>query len=253
VIRLQALEFSGKWIAPATFRLAVIAFWGVVGLGVLVAYALRTRRDLLASRFGKQALEQLNEQLRRDADRLTEGARRDALTGVLNRHGLRDALSRVAERGDRSFFPLSIVFVDIDHFKRINDEHGHDVGDRVIKQIADVIGGTIQRDDLFARWGGEEFLLVFPGTPAGDAAAIAERLRRVIRRSPWPQGLRVTGSFGVAQARAGEDLVDGIRRADEAMYQAKSQGRNRVELAEGTPGPLNPLPWAPSTTTPSIH
>jgi len=234
VVRLHRIEFTGKLISPATFRLAVLAAWGVLALAWALAQAVQLRRALAATRHGKAALESLNRQLQDDARHLTEVAKRDALTGVLNRHGLRDELARAAERGDKRFFPVSIVFVDIDHFKRINDEHGHAVGDQVITQIADVICGSVQRDDLCARWGGEEFLLIFPGTKVADARAIAERLRRSLHQSEWPNGMQVTGSFGVAQASAGDDLVDGIRRADEAMYSAKSQGRDRVELATGT-------------------
>jgi diguanylate cyclase (GGDEF)-like protein len=242
VLRLRRIEFVGKIVQPATFRLGVIAFWGVLALAWSLAHALRLRRDLALTRHGKAALESLNKQLREDARHLTNVAKRDALTGVLNRHGLRDELARAAERGDERFFPVAIVFVDIDHFKRINDTHGHAVGDQVITQIADVICGAVQRDDLCARWGGEEFLLIFPGTRVSDARAIAERLRRALHQRDWPMGLQVTGSFGVAQASAGEDLIEGIRRADEAMYVAKSQGRDRVELASGSGLPSLPPP-----------
>ena len=235
VLRLHRIDFTGKVVSPAAFRLGVIAFWGVLALVWSLAHALRLRRDLALTRHGKAALENLNKQLRDDARHLTNVAKRDALTGVLNRHGLRDELARAAARGDERFFPVSIVFVDIDHFKRVNDTHGHAVGDQVITQIADVICGAVLRDDLCARWGGEEFLLIFPATKVSDARAIAERLRRAMHQRDWPMGLRVTGSFGVAQASAGEDLVEAIRRADEAMYAAKSHGRDRVELAT-TPG-----------------
>jgi diguanylate cyclase (GGDEF)-like protein len=250
VLRVHRLVFTGKLVSPAVFRLWVLAVWGVLALVLVVLHALGLRRDLAASRHGKAALESLNRQLQEDARHLSHVAKRDTLTGVLNRHGLRDELARAVERGDEHFFPVSIVFVDIDHFKRINDEHGHAVGDRVITQIADVICGAVQRDDLCARWGGEEFLVIFPGTKVADAHAIAERLRRALHQSEWPAGIRVTGSFGVAQASAGEDLVDGIRRADEAMYAAKSQGRDRVELALSNPGrpslpppKLTPAEW----------
>ena len=235
VLRVRRVDFAGKIVSPAAFRLGVIAAWGVFALVIVLMQAMELRRALAATRHGKATLESLNRQLQEDARQLTEVAKRDALTGVLNRHGLRDELARAAERGDERFFPVSIVFVDIDHFKRINDEHGHAVGDQVITQIADVICGAVQRDDLCARWGGEEFLLVFPGTKVADARAIAERLRRSLHQNDWPRGMQVTGSFGVAQASAGEDLVEGIRRADEAMYAAKSHGRDRVELAT-TPG-----------------
>jgi diguanylate cyclase (GGDEF)-like protein len=245
VITVDQIEFTGKLVPAATFRLWIIGLWIAGGFVYLLKYALDVRRSLLATRFGKAALEQLNDELRQEAAQLHGMARRDPLTGALNRFGLRDELSKAAGRGDARFFPLSIVFVDIDHFKKINDTHGHDVGDQVIREISDVIHAAVQRDDICARWGGEEFLLIFPGTPATDARAIAERLRRAMSRHAWPGGMQVTGSFGIAQAAAGEDLVDGIKRADEAMYLAKSNGRNRVEVVAGGPS-CRSLP-APAT------
>ena len=235
VISVERIEFTGKLVSPATFRLWVIAAWLLAGAGYVISYAIGARKALQATRHGKAALERLNAELRVETDHLKQVARRDPLTGALNRFGLRDELSKAAERGDLRFFPLSMVFVDIDHFKRINDLHGHDFGDHVLKEVSDIIANAIQRDDMLARWGGEEFLLIFPGTAPADARAIAERLRRAIAGRAWPGGMQVTGSFGVSQATAGEDLVDGIKRADEAMYLAKSNGRDRVELNLGGP------------------
>jgi len=237
VLTLKRIAFVGKWIPTSSLRLGVIALWLLAGAVYLLAFVLRVRSELAATRYGKAALERMNRELRDEAGELKQAARRDALTGVLNRRGLRDELAHAAGRGDDQFFPLAIVFIDIDHFKRINDVHGHHVGDEVIRQMADVVARAIQRDDILARWGGEEFLVFFPCTTLPDAQAIAERLRRSLAQHPWPHGQPVTGSFGVAQARAGDDLVDGIRRADEAMYAAKCNGRNRVELEDaGRPG-----------------
>jgi diguanylate cyclase (GGDEF)-like protein len=229
-ITVERIEFRGKLIAPATFRLGVIAFWMLVVIAYLFGYAARTRRQLVATHRSKLTLERLNATLRLERKSLQRLARRDPLTGVLNRQGLGEELVRAAERGDDQFFPLSVVFMDIDHFKRINDEHGHAVGDEVIKNLAETVRHDIQRGDLFARWGGEEFILICPGTEPAQAQAIAERLRRSIASRQWPQGLHVTSSFGVAESHAGEDLVESIRRADEAMYRAKQKGRDRVEL-----------------------
>jgi diguanylate cyclase (GGDEF)-like protein len=100
----------------------------------------------------------------------------------------------------------------------------------VIRGLAQLVRSAVQRDDLFARWGGEEFLLVFRDTPGVKGRVIAERLRDRIATATWADGLRVTCSFGVAEWHRGEDLNDGIRRADEAMYRAKQQGRDRVEI-----------------------
>jgi diguanylate cyclase (GGDEF)-like protein len=235
VISVDRIEFTGKLVSPATFRLWVIAAWLLAGIAYVIFYAVSARKALEATRHGKATLERLNTELRVESDHLKQVAKRDPLTGALNRFGLRDELSKAASRGDVQFFPLSIVFVDIDHFKRINDLHGHDYGDRVLKEVSDIISSAIQRDDMLARWGGEEFLLIFPGTAPADARAIAERLRRAVAGRAWPDGMQVTGSFGVSEATAGEDLVDGIKRADEAMYLAKSNGRDRVELHVGGP------------------
>jgi len=229
-ITVERIEFRGKLIAPATFRLGVIGFWMAVVMAYLFGYASRTRRQLVDTHRSKLTLERLNATLSQERKSLQRMARRDPLTGILNRQGLGEALVRAAERGDDRFFPLSVVFMDIDHFKRINDEHGHAVGDEVIRSIAETVKHNIQRSDLFARWGGEEFILICPGTAPTEAQAIAERLRRSIAMRLWPRGLQVTSSFGVAQSHPGEDLVESIRRADEAMYQAKQKGRDRVEL-----------------------
>ena len=229
-ITVERIEFRGKLIAPATFRLGVIGLWMTMVITYLFGYAAHTRRQLVDTHRSKLTLERLNATLRLERKSLQRMARRDPLTGILNRQGLGEELVRAAERGDNQFFPLSVVFMDIDHFKRINDEHGHAVGDEVIKELAETVQRDIQRSDLFARWGGEEFILICPGTGPSEAQAIAERLRRSIATRRWPRGLHVTSSFGVAESHAGEDLVESIRRADEAMYQAKQKGRDRVEL-----------------------
>ncbi len=233
VITVDRIEFTGKRVPPATFRLGVISAWLLAAVACIALYAADARKALEASRHAKAALERLNAELHVETDAFKQVVKRDQLTGALNRHGLRDELSKAADRGDVGFFPLAIVLMDIDHFKRINDLHGHVVGDRVIKAISHVISGAIERDDILVRWGGEEFLLVFPGTAPMDALAIAERLRRAVAGHAWSAGLQVTGSFGVSEATVGEDLVDGIKRADEAMYLAKTNGRDRVELIVG--------------------
>ena len=229
-IVVERIEFHGKLIPTASFRLGVIALWLGALIAYLLAYAANTRRELAASDRSRLSLQRINEALRLESKTYQRLARRDPLTGILNRQGLGDELVRVASQGDDKLFPLSLVFIDIDHFKRINDQHGHEVGDRVIRELANVIRNDIQRHDLFARWGGEEFLLICPLTGPQEARALAERLRQRIAARHWPAGVRVTSSFGVAESLAGEDLVESIKRADEAMYRAKQNGRDRVEL-----------------------
>jgi diguanylate cyclase (GGDEF)-like protein len=229
-IRIQRIEFRGKAISASTFRLGIILLWMVTVVGYLVADTLLTRNQLRLSTASQTSLQRLNESLRLETRSLAEIARTDPLTGVLNRKGLADELLRLVRTGGDAIFPLTLVFIDIDHFKRVNDEHGHDIGDQVIKGLAALVRSAVQREDLFARWGGEEFLLVFRSTPGLEARTIAERLRERIADAHWPVSLRITCSFGVAEWHQGEDLERGVKRADEAMYRAKQNGRDRVEL-----------------------
>jgi diguanylate cyclase (GGDEF)-like protein len=229
-IRIERIELIGKLISPSTFRLGIIAVWMLSVLGYLVLDGLLKRKQLRLSAASQNSLQRLNESLRLETRSLAEIARTDPLTGALNRKGLADELMRIVRLGEGQTFPMTLVFIDIDHFKRINDTHGHDAGDRVIHGLAQLVRSAVQRDDLFARWGGEEFLLVFRDTPGVKGRDIAERLRERIAAETWVDGLRVTCSFGVAEWHRGEDLNDGIKRADEAMYRAKQEGRDRVEI-----------------------
>ncbi len=229
-IRIQRIELTGKLISTATFRLGIIAVWMLSVFGYLVADGLLKRNELRLSAASQSSLRRLNESLRLETRSLAEIARTDPLSGALNRKGLADELTRLVRLDDGQTFPMTLVFIDIDHFKRINDAHGHDTGDQVIRGLSHLVRSAVQRDDLFARWGGEEFLLVFRDTPGLKGRDIAERLRERIVAANWPDGLRVTCSFGVSEWHRGEDLNEGIKRADEAMYRAKQQGRDRVEI-----------------------
>lgn len=152
-------------------------------------------------------------------------AQTDPLTGLLNRRGLGLALGALeAQRR-----PFSVLAVDIDHFKRVNDTHGHDVGDLVLQKLAAVLRGESRPSDLLCRNGGEEFLVVLPGTSSEAAAAIAERLRAQIEAAEMPHGGAITVSLGVSHWPTEHRAVDEVlKRADQALYQAKKTGRNRV-------------------------
>ena len=229
-IRVQRIELTGKLIPASTFRLGIIAAWMLSVFGYLVVDSVLNRRQLRLSAASQHSLQRLNESLRLETRSLAEIARTDPLTGALNRKGLADELMRLVRLDEDKAFPMTLLFIDIDHFKRINDGLGHDTGDQVIRGLAELVRSAVQREDLLARWGGEEFLLVFRDTPGPAGAAIAERLRERIAGAAWPADLRITCSFGVAEWHRGEDLNEGIKRADDAMYRAKKQGRDRVEI-----------------------
>ena len=153
----------------------------------------------------------------------------DQLTGLLNRRALEPRFLEVAGQAALTGQPVSVMVADIDRFKRINDAHGHVVGDAVLRDVAYALRKSLRTFELLYRLGGEEFLLLLPGASEQDAAAIAESLRAAVE-SLCPAGLSVTCSFGVATACAGEIRFRGLMEgADSALYAAKRHGRNRVE------------------------
>ena len=166
---------------------------------------------------------------------LRQVATKDSLTGALRRRTFYERASGQVEQARRYARSLSFVSLDIDHFKAINDRFGHQAGDAILQEVGKLVRTEIRAVDLFARVGGEEFILALPETDAQAAAILAERLRLILetacvnRENP---ALCVTASFGVAEFRAEDRTVDDVlKRADEALYQAKAAGRNRVRRA----------------------
>jgi diguanylate cyclase (GGDEF)-like protein len=162
-------------------------------------------------------------------------ATHDRLTGIANRETLLTTLVAEVERASRHHSWLSVAFIDIDRFKPINDTHGHNSGDAVLRQVASLIAGNIRASDLFGRYGGEEFMLILPETQHDEALVLAEKLRNLVMQQPMviagDQRLRVTISIGVAGDVGSQLQVDAlVDQADAAMYAAKSLGRNRTYL-----------------------
>jgi len=156
----------------------------------------------------------------------------DGLTQIYNKRYLYEALERELVRGRRHERELCILMFDIDHFKRINDVHGHLAGDYVLKEVARVVQARIRRDEVFARYGGEEFAIILPETPLSGAVALAESLRQKVADYSFvfqADSIKVTISLGAALMEEGDRTAsDLIKRADEKLYQAKRTGRNRV-------------------------
>jgi len=176
-------------------------------------------------------LDERNELLQAQAAKLEELATTDVLTGTFNRRKFNELILAEIERVRRYGHPLSLLVVDIDHFKRINDTHGHDAGDEVLIVLAGLIRTGIRATDSLARWGGEEFVVLSPEVSVEEAAGLAERLRRAAGTYAYSFVGSVTASIGVAQHRAGETPDELFARADEALYRAKEGGRDRVEVA----------------------
>jgi diguanylate cyclase (GGDEF)-like protein len=201
------------------FRL--VAFALVLGWFTLVGAYIGRLRDRLRS-----SLSDLKEALVR-AEAL---ASRDPLTGCYNRRTMLELLAVEAQRAQRGT-PLTLCMADLDHFKSVNDTHGHAAGDEVIKGFAEEVRATVRPTDALARWGGEEFLIGFSQTTLEAATPVAERLRTSLALRSFtglPTDFRITGSFGIAEHHAGDSIDQTLARADAALYEAKRAGRNRV-------------------------
>ena len=192
-----------------------------------------TRRLLDANQDLERRVAARTAELERANEELVRLARHDPLTGLLNRRGFDERLAAALASAERRRAPVSLVVVDADHFKRVNDTHGHDAGDATLVHIADVLRQRVRESDVVARLGGEEFVLLLPDTGVDGARLVADDLVARMGRTAVPTVGRVTVSCGVAGVRVGEDDgSDALRQADEALYRAKAGGRNRVVAFE---------------------
>jgi diguanylate cyclase (GGDEF)-like protein len=170
--------------------------------------------------------------------RLAELATTDGLTGLKNHRHFREALATLGSASARHHWPLAVVLIDVDHFKGFNDMFGHPAGDEVLQTVAGLIRGQARLEDVVARYGGEEFAALLPATDADGALAFAERVRSAIAEHPWPLRL-VTVSLGVA---SGIPQPDGpgplVEAADQALYEAKRRGRDRVVVHRASTAPV---------------
>lgn len=160
-------------------------------------------------------------------------ALRDALTGIWNRQALNDTLEREYARWQRYKKPLTMVVWDMDHFKKINDQYGHSAGDVVLKAIAQIFNKTVRKADFIARFGGEEFVGLFPETDPDSALALATKVRQIVEKTHiYYQDVKVpvTASAGLAMFEDGDAVDDVFSRADKALYQAKNNGRNNCAV-----------------------
>lgn len=179
------------------------------------------------SRLG-QTIEEMRLKLSHQFQEMHLEARTDDLTGISNRRDFSEKAVDALAVCRESARPFSLIMFDLDDFKKVNDDHGHLIGDQVLNKTSLLLQGNVRTEDLFARWGGEEFLLALPGAPGHRACLLAEKLRQVISSASYPLGLNLTASFGVAQAQNGEAFADLLDRVDQAMYNAKRNGKNQV-------------------------
>ena len=177
----------------------------------------------------EQIVEERTAELKEANDTISRLAATDELTKLSNRRSFNDRLASALSAAIRHDYPLSMIMADLDHFKVVNDTFGHGEGDKVLKAFADLLRETIRAEDVAARWGGEEFIVILPHTPCDAAAALAERIRVAFEEhSGGDIPVSLSASFGVVQLQEGDDTDALIRRADAALYRAKREGRNRV-------------------------
>ena len=218
------------WLRPAVYVPRV-----ELGHFLMVA-TMMPAMSLLAGR-----LSRMRERMRRQkmdlaqvVSRIQELATRDELTGLPNRRHMLELMEQELRRCVRSGHTFCLAVIDIDHFKRVNDEHGHAVGDEVLRQLAHEMQGQLRMSDVLARWGGEEFVAMLSDSRSALARGGVERLRdHVMHLNCQADGLvlAVTVSVGLAEHRAGESVAQTLERADRALYDAKAQGRNRLVMA----------------------
>lgn len=237
-ILMMMWEFRSQSLNSDAFRLELLRFMALVMMMLWVSFLggyIASMRGKLASK--KNALAEA-------LDRLQDISIHDELTGAFNRRHLMDIIEHEKERTDRFGETFSICILDLDHFKRFNDEYGHQVGDEVLQGFSqrmrtqargmDMVGRQ-EADNTFGRYGGEEFLLVLPHTHQLGALQCVERIRRAVNESAFETScgsLAATFSAGIAEYSRGETVAETLNRADAALYKAKNNGRNRTELAD---------------------
>ncbi|GGA66691.1 diguanylate cyclase [Neiella marina] len=229
-IRFEQAVFSGKIISRATLYLLIIAMWGLSALVYVVMHWRSTQLQLNESQRRTDQLQQINDALQLQSKTYQQASQRDALTGLYNRAALRERAQNWIERVEQHNDRLSLVLFDIDHFKAINDNHGHDAGDAVLIQLAKYCNEHIRHQDLLVRWGGEEFAIFCPQTELQFAEMLANKIRNGMRSVDWPEGLKVTASFGVSELYVGEPFTEFVNRADQALYFSKQHGRDMVSV-----------------------
>lgn len=206
-------------VAFAGQRLASLALFRDVSFGLL-----HTTRNL----------HRQNQEIQRELNELDRLANVDKLTGCWNRHRLEEAIRSEMDRLTRYDQALSMLVIDIDHFKQVNDRYGHHVGDQILAEFSEKLRFSLRTSDSLTRWGGEEFVVLCPNTSLPTAIVLAERLREKVTESTFESVDALTISVGVAECQAEESWQQWFERADAALYRAKESGRNRVHYAPGS-------------------
>ncbi|MCP4325708.1 MAG: GGDEF domain-containing protein, partial [Alteromonadales bacterium] len=229
---LRKITFRRLYISKENLLLTTIAMWLSSALIYLVMQISLYQYQLNKAKVAQSRLLEIMHALKLEKSEMNKMAKRDALTGLRNRAGLSKHFSECGIAHTENNTPFCIVFIDIDFFKQVNDIHGHNTGDDVLVSFSQTIYNNIRIADKLGRWGGEEFILICKNCNLESAVAIAEKLCLIVEKKVFPENLKITASFGVAEMKTTESTREFIERADKALYTAKSSGRNQVQASE---------------------
>ncbi|OCH15254.1 MULTISPECIES: GGDEF domain-containing protein [unclassified Aliivibrio] len=230
-ITINSIEFRGVWIKETTLLKSILYVWLAIIMSYVWYEQKRLNKKLKASTYREGRLKNLNDSLKEKNVEFAELAHRDSLTGARNRNAVRAWLDRMSQQVRWGKQTFSVIYIDIDYFKKVNDELGHQTGDDILREFVLVITGAIKSTDFLVRWGGEEFIVFSPNHNLVEAAEKAEQIRHTIEHHLWCHNEPLTSSFGVAEMK-NERITEVIARADDALYKAKNAGRNRVVISQ---------------------
>jgi len=236
---IEKIEFVGEWISAEKWYLCILGCWM---LGIFVYAILRLIHLKQQTKYDVQVINQLSDKnalLKQETAKFRRLSTVDSLTQAYNRFGIDQVVASLMAAindsdANQTITGFSLIIIDVDHFKRINDRRGHDVGDHVLKSISEIIARGVREQDSLGRWGGEEFIVIMPDANKELATVTAERIRLMIYEHVFePENpLSITASFGISERLDNEDFASAFKRADKALYEAKAQGRNCSVIAD---------------------
>ncbi|HSC67852.1 MAG TPA: GGDEF domain-containing protein [Cellvibrio sp.] len=233
-IQLEYADLYGQLLPAGIWYLGIALVWLCSNLLFISRHLILQERRIRNDSKRLSTLVHFSDDLQQESERYKLLSNTDPLTGILNRNGFAHEISRRASN-EILMRNTTMMVIDLDNFKRVNDTHGHDAGDAVLREVARVIHKNTRANDLFVRWGGEEFILFCESTNAQHALLIAEKIRAAVGSSPIAheeKSILMTVSIGIGVADSQEHFEGLFRRADQALYRAKKLGRNCVVLAE---------------------
>ena len=228
-IKVEKIEFSGKWISSEIFYMSILGVWMVLIIWEGLSRFYQIYRESYRSKEQISELQASYKQLEVEKRQFEQLSTTDVLTGITNRAGIVQIVERLFS-SDFDRDKIGFMMLDLDHFKRINDTRGHDVGDQILKGISKVISGCIRQSDVFGRWGGEEFVILCAQVEEASFVALAEKLRSAVHKFEFEpdKSLNVSISIGATLCGDNDNFDVTYKRADLALYEAKNKGRNCV-------------------------